>query len=81
MEEITAQRTEIEQQVKQDLAGYFGDKGINCEGFLLSEVRVVNGQGQEKVLVQEETTIQPANSQLYQEEERRHSVYPPHSNE
>jgi regulator of protease activity HflC (stomatin/prohibitin superfamily) len=57
--EITSQRTEIEQKVKQELGQYFVDKGINCEGFLLSEVRLVTAKGQEKVLVQEETTIQP----------------------
>lgn len=60
VEAITSQRTEIEQAIKGDLADYFEDKGINCEGFLLSEVRVLNAKGQDKVLVQEETTIQPA---------------------
>jgi regulator of protease activity HflC (stomatin/prohibitin superfamily) len=57
IEEITSQRTELEQGVKNELLHYFEDKGINCEGFLLSEVRILNPKGQDQVVVQEETSI------------------------
>ena len=74
-------RTEIEQRVQQDLSQYFKDKGINCEGFLLSEVRAVDSQGKDKVLVKEETTIQssPYSGLAENNGEHRQSIYPPQS--
>lgn len=81
IDEITSHRTEIEQRVQQDLSQYFKDKGINCEGFLLSEVRAVDSQGKDKVLVKEETTIQssPYSGLAENNGEHRQSIYPPQS--
>jgi len=67
VQEITSHRNEIEQTVRSDLDRYFEDKGINCEGFLLSEVRVVNPKGKDQVLVQEETHIQTTPPPAYRE--------------
>lgn len=60
IEQMSANRTEVENAVRLELQSYFEDKGINCEGFLLSEVKVINPQGQDEVVVQEETEINPA---------------------
>lgn len=40
LNQIQANRSQIEEIVKQDLEKYFQDKGLNCEGFLLSRVSV-----------------------------------------
>jgi regulator of protease activity HflC (stomatin/prohibitin superfamily) len=57
IQQITSNRTAIEQAVKEELSRQFADKGINCEGFLLSEVKVLNPKGRDEVLVQENTNI------------------------
>ncbi len=41
LEEITQNRSGVEQVVKDELSRNFQNKGLECEGFLLSEVRVV----------------------------------------
>lgn len=64
VEQITANRTAVEQAVKEELARQFVDKGINCEGFLLSEVKVLNAKGRDEVLVQENTNIRPSSNVL-----------------
>jgi regulator of protease activity HflC (stomatin/prohibitin superfamily) len=38
-DQLSAYRTELEKRVKQELNENFQDKGIVCEGFLLSEVK------------------------------------------
>jgi len=40
-EQIQSQRTQIEAAIKDELSRYFEEKGINCEGFLLSEVALI----------------------------------------
>jgi len=60
VDEISENRTAVEEKIKQELIRHFANKGINCEGFLLSEVRVLNGKGKDAVIVQEDITIQPA---------------------
>ncbi|MCD8485021.1 hypothetical protein LRY60_05550 [Candidatus Woesebacteria bacterium] len=63
VDQISENRTAVEERVKQELAQHFNNKGINCEGFLLSEVRILNNKGQDNVIVQEDITIQPAANQ------------------
>ncbi len=58
--DIAGNRTQIEQAVQQELSNLFSNKGLNCEGFLLSEVRVLNSKGKDSVLIQEETKIHHA---------------------
>lgn len=60
VDEISENRTAVEEKVKQELSRHFANKGINCEGFLLSEVRVLNNHGNDNVIVQENITLQPA---------------------
>jgi regulator of protease activity HflC (stomatin/prohibitin superfamily) len=60
IDQITTNRTQIEETVKRELAGQFANKGINCEGFLLSEVRILHPSGKDDVLIQEETRIHTA---------------------
>lgn len=51
---IASKRTEIEKELRDELSGYFHDKGINCEGVLLSEVRVIKPDHKEVPIVQGE---------------------------
>lgn len=46
--DITAHRTEIEKTLKDELNMNFQDKGIICEGFLLSEVKLAKESGESK---------------------------------
>jgi regulator of protease activity HflC (stomatin/prohibitin superfamily) len=62
--EISHNRTEVERMVQQELSANFSNKGLNCEGFLLSEVRALGNGGKPKVLVQEEVKIQPSSTML-----------------
>lgn len=41
LDEITQNRSGVEQVVKDELSKHFQNKGLECEGFLLSEVKVV----------------------------------------
>ena len=55
--QFTAYRTEVEKKVKEELNNIFNDKGINCEGFLLSEVKLLDNSStlrDDKVLLKEE---------------------------
>ncbi|HKY74241.1 MAG TPA: SPFH domain-containing protein [Patescibacteria group bacterium] len=48
LEEITARRTELEKQFKDELNAQFHDKGLICEGVLLSEVKTNKESGEGK---------------------------------
>jgi regulator of protease activity HflC (stomatin/prohibitin superfamily) len=54
LEQVKQHRGEVESLVKQELAQYFEDRGIECEGFLLSQVKLVRASGREEVVVQQE---------------------------
>ncbi len=40
--QLTAYQTEVEKKIKEELNANFKDKGLVCEGFLLSEVKLLN---------------------------------------
>jgi regulator of protease activity HflC (stomatin/prohibitin superfamily) len=45
LDQIKQNRNAVEALVKEDLNHYFKDRGIDCEGFLLSEVKLVRHGG------------------------------------
>lgn len=51
LEQIKQNRNQVENMVKDELAQYFSDRGLECEGFLLSQVRVQNGDGRAEVVI------------------------------
>lgn len=57
LDQIKQNRSQVESLVKDDINHYFGDKGINCEGFLLAEVKL-SQDGREKTLIQQDTAAQ-----------------------
>ncbi|MDA1079907.1 MAG: prohibitin family protein [bacterium] len=52
LDQILRNRSEVEGLVQKELNGYFGDRGINCEGFLLSRVARIQSGKTEEVLVE-----------------------------
>ncbi len=58
-QEIKANRTSIEEALKEEINSYFHDKGLNCEGVLLSQVRVKQGDNIAKPLIAAETVLTP----------------------
>ena len=55
LDQIKQHRNEVEGIVKEELNRYFQDRGLDCEGFLLSSVRLVNSKGSKKVVLEGET--------------------------
>jgi regulator of protease activity HflC (stomatin/prohibitin superfamily) len=53
LDQIKQNRNQVEGMVKEDLNRLFSDKGLNCEGFLLSEVRKVDGSHSVTVIKEE----------------------------
>ncbi|MCB9813357.1 MAG: hypothetical protein H6772_03045 [Pseudomonadales bacterium] len=54
LDQIKQHRSEVENIVKEELNHYFKDRGLDCEGFLLSAVKLVNAKGSNKVVVSDE---------------------------
>lgn len=50
LDQVKHHRTKIEEMIKEDLNFHFKNRGIDCEGFLLSEVKVLKGDQAEVVL-------------------------------
>jgi regulator of protease activity HflC (stomatin/prohibitin superfamily) len=50
LEQIKHNRSQVENLVRDELNTYFEDRGINCEGFLLSRVAVIKGDREEVVV-------------------------------
>lgn len=53
LDEIKNNRNQIEAIIRDDLNKHFKDRGLNCEGFLLSEVRVKQSGGKEQTVISE----------------------------
>lgn len=53
LDQIKQNRNQVENIVKEDLKHHFQDRGLDCEGFLLGEVKMKRGQ--EEVTVVEHT--------------------------
>lgn len=65
LEEITRNRHGVENLLKEELDQYFEDKGLECEGFLLSQVKVLRSGGDREVIVKADKT-KPDNHRVSQ---------------
>jgi regulator of protease activity HflC (stomatin/prohibitin superfamily) len=57
--QLSAYRTQVEKKIKEELNNIFEDKGLICEGFLLSEVKLLGDPStlkDDKVLIKEKKT-------------------------
>jgi regulator of protease activity HflC (stomatin/prohibitin superfamily) len=50
LDQIKHNRSHVEETIKQEIQHYFEDKGLNCEGFLLSTVRQHAAGGVREIL-------------------------------
>jgi regulator of protease activity HflC (stomatin/prohibitin superfamily) len=53
IDQIKTARTQIEELLKEELSGHFKEKGLECEGILLSEVKLLRptaGKDQQEVI-------------------------------
>lgn len=57
LDEIKQNRSEVERIVKDDLSEQFKNRGLNCEGFLLSEISVHNARGKDETVLKEDVSI------------------------
>lgn len=57
VDEISANRKEIEDVMRHEMNVSFEDKGLLCEGVLLSEVKLLEHGNRERTLIQENTQI------------------------
>lgn len=53
LSEIKQHRNQVENMVKDELLQYFADRGLECEGFLLSQVRVEKEGGRREAVLQQ----------------------------
>ena len=53
LDDLKKNRGHFEQEVQGQLNEYFNSKGLKCEGFLLSQLRVVRSDGREEVVVEQ----------------------------
>jgi regulator of protease activity HflC (stomatin/prohibitin superfamily) len=54
LDEIKQNRTKVEQMIKDDLNRHFQNLGLNCEGFLLSEVALHTAKGEGETILKED---------------------------
>jgi regulator of protease activity HflC (stomatin/prohibitin superfamily) len=59
LEQIKTNRNQIETIVKQDLNEHFANRGLSCEGFLLSDVRAIDRRGREQVILSVPPSVHP----------------------
>lgn len=57
IDQIKQNRTSVEQMIKDDLNYHFQNRGLNCEGFLLSEVRHLINKGKEETILKEDIAV------------------------
>jgi regulator of protease activity HflC (stomatin/prohibitin superfamily) len=57
LDQIKQNRSQVEQMVKDDLNYHFQNRGLNCEGFLLSEVKLLNNKGKEETVLKEDIAM------------------------
>jgi regulator of protease activity HflC (stomatin/prohibitin superfamily) len=53
LDEIKSHRNQVENMIKDELVQYFKDRGLECEGFLLSQVKVQKGDGRYQAVLQQ----------------------------
>lgn len=57
LDQIKQNRAQVEQMVRDDLNHNFRDRGLDCEGFLLSRMGVIEKGGREKTIFEEEVKV------------------------
>jgi len=59
LDQIKQNRSQVEQIVKDDLNQHFKNRGLDCQGFLLSEIKKIDAQGKEETILKEDVSVIP----------------------
>lgn len=59
LDQIKQNRSQVEQIIKDDLNQHFKNRGLDCEGFLLSEIKLIDAQGKEETILKEDVAVIP----------------------
>ncbi len=59
LDQIKQNRSQVEQITKDDLNQHFKNRGLDCQGFLLSEIKVIDAQGKEETILKEDVSMIP----------------------
>ncbi len=57
LDQIKQNRSQVEQIVKDDLNQHFKNRGLDCQGFLLSEIKLIDAQGKEETVLKEDVSV------------------------
>ncbi len=57
LDQIKQNRSQVEQIVKDDLNQHLKTRGLDCQGFLLSEIKLINSQGKEETILKEDVSL------------------------
>jgi regulator of protease activity HflC (stomatin/prohibitin superfamily) len=57
LDQIKQNRNQVEQILKEDLNHHFKNRGLDCQGFLLSEVKYLAPQGREETILKEDVAM------------------------
>jgi hypothetical protein len=60
LDQIKQNRNQVENIVKEDLSHHFQDRGLECEGFLLSEVKHLTAKGGDVTILHEPDRVLPS---------------------
>ena len=55
LDQIKQNRSEVEKIVKEDINVYFRDRGLDCEGFLLTSVKEIGAHGTPKPIIENDS--------------------------
>ncbi|MBD3279556.1 MAG: hypothetical protein GF390_02485 [Candidatus Pacebacteria bacterium] len=58
LDQIERNRAGVENLMREDLQLHFNDRGLDCEGFLLSEVKVIGDRGKTETILKQEARPQ-----------------------
>lgn len=64
LEQIKQNRSQVENIVKDDLSHHFQHRGLECEGFLLSEVKMAGPRGTEVPILEPEHQLEAPDTQM-----------------
>lgn len=59
LDQIKRQRKQVEDYVRNEIQAYFEYRGLNCEGFLMSAVKIQKGGKEQKIIMERPAIVIP----------------------
>lgn len=68
LEDIKQHRAHFEQRIQEELNQYFNQRGLKCEGFLLSQIKQIKSDGRQEIVIQEaQPSALPEGTPVYEQ--------------